>query len=87
MQVANAKLQKKIAQKSVETIGVQINLAQTIYEETLLLQKQRIASLTEVLLADNSIRESQQAYLSAIIEYLKADLELKKITGNISTTK
>lgn len=87
MQVENAKLQRKIAQQTVETTTEQNQLAQTIYEQTLLQQKQGTASLTDVLLADNVLREAQQTYLSAVIDYLKADLELKKITGNISTTK
>jgi len=34
-------------------------------------------------MADNALREAQQSYLSAVIETLKADLELKKLTGNI----
>ena len=35
-------------------------------------------------MADNALREIQQQYLSAIVGYLKADLELKKLTGNFS---
>ena len=87
MQVQNAKMQKEVAKKTVETTTEQIQLAQTIYEQTILQQKQGTASLTDVLLADNALREAQQTYLSAVIDYLKADLELKKLTGNISTTK
>ncbi|HEY8689609.1 MAG TPA: TolC family protein [Chitinophagaceae bacterium] len=87
MQVQNAKMQREVAKKSVETTIEQIKLAQTIYEQTILQQKQGIANLTDVLLADNALREAQQTYLSAVIDYLKADLELKKLTGNISTTK
>lgn len=87
MQVENAKLQRNIAQKSVETTAGQVELAVIIYEQTVIQQKQGTASLTEVLLADNSLREAQQTYLSAVIDYLKADLELKKLTGNISTNK
>ncbi len=87
MQVKNAKMQKEVAKKTVETTTEQIQLAQTIYEQTIIQQKQGTASLTDVLLADNALREAQQTYLSAVIEYLKADLELKKLTGNISTTK
>ena len=87
MQVENAKLQIMVTKKSVETTTEQIELAQTIYEQTLLQQKQGTANLTDVLLADNGLREAQQTYLNAVIEYLKADLELKKLTGNISTTK
>ena len=84
MQVENSKLQKMIAIKSIETIIEQIKLAQTIYEQTVLQQKNGTASLTDVLLADNALREAQQSYLSALVDYLKADLELKKLTGNIS---
>jgi OMF family outer membrane factor len=87
MQAENAKLQRMVAKKSVETTTEQIELAKTIYKQTVLQQKQGIASLTDVLLADNALREAQQTSLSAVIDYLKADLELKKITGNISTTK
>ena len=87
MQVENANLQREVAKKTVETTTEQIQLAQTVYEQTVLQQKQGTASLTDVLLADNALREAQQTYLSAVIDYLKADLELKKLTGNISTTK
>lgn len=87
MQVENTKLQRMVAKKSVETTTEQIELAKTIYEQTILQQKQGTASLTDVLLADNAFREAQQTYLSAVVDYLKADLELKKLTGNISTTK
>jgi OMF family outer membrane factor len=87
MQVENAKLQKMVAKNSAKTTTEQIELAKTIYEQTILQQKQGTASLTDVLLADNALREAQQTYLSAVIDYLKADLELKKLTGNISTTK
>ncbi len=87
MQRENARQQIIVAQRSVETTQAQISLAQTIYEQTLLQQKEGTASLTEVLLADNALREAQQTYLTAIIDYLKADLELKKLTGNISTTR
>ncbi len=87
MQVENAQLQRIIAQKLVETTTEQIELAKTIYEVTLLQQRQGTVNLTDVLLADNALREAQQAHLAAVIDYLKADLELKKLTGNISTTK
>ena len=83
----NAKMQKEVAKKTVETTTEQIQLAQTIYEQTILQQKQGTASLTDVLLADNALREAQQTYLTAVIDYLKANLELKKLTGNISITK
>ena len=87
LQVENAKLQRKTAKNTVETLTEQIQLAQIIYEQTIVQQKLGTATLTDILLADNSLREAQQTYLSAVIDYLKADLELKKFTGNISLTK
>ena len=83
----NAMLQGAIAQNSIETTRKQVELAKTIYKQTILQQELETASLTDVLLADNALREAQQNYLSAIIDYLKSDLEIKKLTGNISTTK
>lgn len=84
MQITNNQLQRGSTFRALETTQQQIKLAQTIYNNTNLQQAQGIASLTEVLLADNALREAQQANVNAIIEYLKADLELKKLTGNIS---
>ena len=87
LQVENAKLQRKTAKNTLETLIEQIQLAQIIYEQTIVQQKLGTATITDILLADNSLREAQQTYLSAVIDYLKADLELKKFTGNISLTK
>lgn len=83
MDIANSSRQKQVAAQTVFNTEKQIALAQSIYNQTILQQKQGIANLTDILLADNALREAQQIYLSAIIEYLKADLELKKITGTI----
>ena len=87
LQVENAKRQRKTAQNTVETLLEQIQLAQIIYEQTIVQQKLGTATITDILLADNSLRGAQQTYLSAVIDYLKADLELKKFTGNITSTK
>ena len=62
----------------------QTALAQQVYEQTLLQHQQETVGLTEVLLADNELRRSQQNYINALIDHLKADLELKQISGNIS---
>ena len=83
MEIENSTRQKNVAQQTVLNTEKQIALAQIIYDQTIIQQKQGTASLTDVLLADNALREAQQNYLSAIIDYLKADLELKKVTGSI----
>ena len=87
MEVENAIRQKTIAQSTITNTESQIALAKTIYDQTVLQQKQGTASLTDVLLADNALREAQQNYLNAVIDFLKADLELKKLTGSITSIK
>ncbi|MBW7867265.1 MAG: TolC family protein [Brumimicrobium sp.] len=87
MEIENVIRQRVVAQSSIANTENQINLAQIIYEQTLLQQKQGTASLTDVLLADNALREAQQNYLNAIIDFLKADLEFRKLTGSIQSIK
>jgi len=84
MLIDNAKRMKITAQQTVENTLEQIKLSESVYLQTVIQQKEGAANLTDVLMADNVLREAQQNNLSAIIEYLKADLELKKLTGNLS---
>jgi len=83
MEIENVSRERLIAEKTLTNTESQIIQAQTIYNQTVLQQREGTANLTEVLMADNALREAQQNYLSAAIDYLKADLELKKITGNL----
>ena len=87
MEIENAIRQRNIAQSTITNTENQIILAKDIYEKTVLQQKHGTATLTDVLLADNALREAQQNYLSAVIDYLKADLEIKKLTGTIKSEK
>jgi OMF family outer membrane factor len=84
MQIQNAKMQLIVAIKSVKTTEEQMQLAQIIYDQTLLQHKEGTANISDILIADNSLREAQQTNLTSIIDYMKANLELKKLTGNLS---
>ena len=79
----NIVYQLSTTQKSLQTIQQQIQLAQKIYSSTLLQQKEGMATLTDVLLADNAIREGQQNYITALVTLRRAELENKKLTGNL----
>ena len=83
VEIENSERQKTMAQQTIINTKNQINLAQSIYEQSILQQKQGVATLTDILLADNALREAQQNYLLAIMDYLKADLEIKKLKGII----
>ncbi len=85
METQNAIQQRDVTLGSISNTLSQVNNATSVYEQTLAQQKQGVANLSDVLMADNTLREAQQQHLSALIEYLKADLELKKATGNITT--
>ena len=83
MQIAQTNLQRTVMQENSQTIFGQIEIAQSIYDQTLLQQQQGTATITDVLLADNALREAQQNYLNSLVEYLKADLELKKASSSL----
>ena len=83
MQIGNALNQKITAQKSIVLTERQIQQAQLIYEQTLMQQKEGIASLNDVLVTDNALREVQQSNIAAVVDYLKADLELKKLSNQL----
>ena len=82
-QIANAILQKNTAQANLPAAQQQISLATSVYQQTLVQQQQGTATLADILLADNALREAQTNYLNALIDYLKADLEWKKASGSI----
>lgn len=84
MLIENASRKRLVTQQTIKNTTSQINLAKMVYDEMILQQKEGTANLTEILLADNALREAQQSQVNAIIDYLRTDLELKKLTGNIS---
>ncbi|MEZ4986405.1 MAG: TolC family protein [Saprospiraceae bacterium] len=83
LQIANAMTQKNAAQANISTSQKQIDLAKSVYLQTLVQQRQGTAMISDILLADNALREAQVNYLNVLVEYLKADLELKKASGSI----
>ena len=85
MEIENAIRQKTIAQSTITNTESQIGLAKNIYEQTILQHKQGTACLTDILLADNALRDAQQNYLNSVMDYMKGDLELKKLTGTITS--
>lgn len=75
--------QQATAKKQIQTTQNQIILAQSIYDKSILLQQEGLATLTDILLADQSLRSAQQAHLDAMVEYLRATLELKKSSATL----
>lgn len=85
MLIENAILQRQITLSAISDVEDQIDQALSVYNKTVRQHQQEIATMTDILQADNIVRTAQQSYLSAIVDFLKADLELKQLTGNFST--
>lgn len=81
LQSANALLQKRTAQRRLPVIQQQITWAEKVYKQTIQQQEQGIATLTDILVADQALREAQTNYLQAMVDYLKADLDWRKSSG------
>lgn len=83
MEIINAMRQFESAEEQFNTTIPQVELAEKIYLNTVLQNKQGVASLSDVLMSDTALREAQQNYTSSLISLLRADLELKRVTGNL----
>ena len=80
-------MQLSIANTTIATVNTQIELAKKIYNNTVLQNQQGMANITDLLLADNSLREAQQNYIVALINLRRAELEYKRVTGNLIAYK
>ncbi len=83
----NAEMQFNIANANIANVKIQIELAKKIYDNTVLQNEQGLANITDLLLADNSLREAQQNYIVAMVNLRKAELEYKRVTGNLIAIK
>ncbi len=87
LDLINAEMQYALANQNIATVANQIKLAQKIYDNTVLQNQQGMANITDLLLADNSLREAQQNYIVTMVNLRKAELEYKRVTGNLITIK
>ena len=87
LDLINAEMQYALANQNIATVDDQIKLAKKIYNNTVLQNKQGMANITDLLMADNSLRETQQNYIVALVNLRKAELEYKRVTGNLISIK
>lgn len=83
MEISNAEKQYMASREYSVTTLTQIELAKKIYYATILQNIQGTAGISDVLTADYSLREAQQNYTSGLITLFKAELELRRVTGNL----
>jgi outer membrane protein TolC len=87
LDLVNAEMQYSLANTTIATVNTQIELAKKIYNNTVLQNQEGMANITDLLLADNSLREAQQNYIVALINLRRAELEYKRVTGNLIANK
>lgn len=87
LDLINAEMQYTLANQNIATVANQIKLAQKIYDNTVLQNQQGMANITDLLMADNALREAQQNYIVTMVNLRKAELEYKRVTGNLITIK
>lgn len=83
MELNNAKNQIILQEATILSRKEQLALAQKIYDQTQLQFKEGLASITDVIQSDNSLREAQNNYVVSVIKLLNAQLSWKKAAGKL----
>ncbi|HPJ53410.1 MAG TPA: TolC family protein [Flavobacteriales bacterium] len=76
-----ATMDEALALRTLSDAEAQMVLAERIRRSTLLLHTEGLATLTDLVLADQAVREGQQLYIDALVQLRKAQLELASLNG------
>lgn len=83
MERANAWNNIISGQRALEASESSVQLAEKVLEQTSLQLREGLANITDLLNAENALREAQTNYLSALIKLRSAQLEMDKATGHL----
>ncbi|CCH56512.1 outer membrane efflux protein [Fibrisoma limi BUZ 3] len=83
MDIANARNQFLVEQQNIATNRGQVTLAEKVYAQTQLQFKEGTVDITDVVQAENSLREAQNNYLTTLVKLRTAELDWKKATGSL----
>lgn len=79
--------EEALARRALADSRGQLELAERIRSSTVLQHAQGVASITDIVLADQAHREAQQNTIDALIQLRKAQLELTRLNGALLNTK
>lgn len=85
LQFENADAQIERAQKTIHTNESNMELAAEVYDNTTLQYREGVASLSDLLNAELAYRESQTNYITSLLDYYIADLDVEKTNGTLKT--
>lgn len=83
MQFENAREQLVNSLKSVEAQRENKQLANEVYDETQLLYKEQVATLSELLDVENDFRQAQVNYFKELLKFKLSELDLLKSQGQL----
>lgn len=73
--------EEALALRTITDAEAQLALADRIRRSTLLQHAEGLATPTDLVLADQAVREGQQLYIDALVQLRKAQLELSRLNG------
>lgn len=80
----NAKTSISVAGELMNMQSDNITLAETAYRQTLALYDEGLSDIIDVLETETSLLESRMSYITQLIQYKKAEVELLKSNGNLT---
>lgn len=72
-----------LALRTLTDAQAQLALAERIRRSTLLQHGEGLATLTDLVLTDQAVRDGQQLYIDALVQLRKAQLELARLNGTL----
>ncbi len=83
MDIANSRNRFLVEQQNLSTNRGQVTLAEKVYTQTQLQFKEGTVDITDVVQAENSLRDAQNNYLTTLVNLRTAELDWKKATGSL----
>ena len=80
----NADLSFNRAEITITTNRENMDLAKEVYDNVSLQHREGLASLTELLNAENSYQQAQSNYVQSLLDYYIAEIELRRANGSLT---
>ncbi len=80
----NADLSFNRAETTIATNKENMDLAKEVYDNVSLQHREGLASLTELLNAENSYQQAQSNYVQSLLDYYIAEIDLRKANGSLT---
>jgi outer membrane protein TolC len=83
MNYRNAQQQLTVSRKSVSAQSENLQLAEKVYSQTLLLYREGMAGMTDLLETETSLHEAKTTYAAELICCKKTEIDLLKASGRL----